>query len=146
MSVSSVSPNPWAMQLTEGVIDSPAEAIATWINENQITDLTELSRPQMDSLLQRLNEINTNNSVPGLGELVSNLGNILQNQPSGSGGADILDTRLAVLSTMAETTNDPSNPLSQAADQAQANIDSIINEIVLDFFAGADAETVLEDD
>jgi hypothetical protein len=146
MSVSSVSPNPWAMQLTEGVIDSPAEAIATWINENQITDLTQLSRPQMDSLLQRLNEINASNNVSGLGELVRNLGNVLENQPSGSGGTDILDTRLAVLSTLAGTTNDSSNPLSKAADQAQANIDSIINNIVLDFFAGADAETVLEDD
>lgn len=146
MSVSSVSPNPWATQAVEGAVDSPQEAVATWINENQISNLMELNRPQIESLVQRLSELNAGNYVPGLDKLVKDLKSDLETQPLGNGGTDIMDLRLAVLNTLAQTTGDPSNPLSQAAGQVQENIDTIINEIVLDFFAGADAETILEDD
>ena len=146
MSVSSVSPNPWATQAVEGAVDSSQEAVATWINENQISNLMELSRPQINSLVQRLSELNASNNVPGLDQLVTDLKNNLNTQPLGNGGTDMMDLRLAVFNTLAQTTGDSSNPLSIAANQAQKHIDTIINEIVLDFFAGADAETILEDD
>lgn len=146
MNISPVSPNPWASESVAGPIDSPAEAVATWINENQISDLTALSRSQIMTLLEKLQSVNESTHVPGLGELITNLQGDLANQPTGGGGTDILDLRLAVLNTLSATTNNPSNPLALAASEIREGINSLINDIVLDLLAGADAEFVLEDD
>lgn len=137
MSIPEIKAVPWVEQPPEGAIDTPSEAIADWMNKNNITDLTKLSPAQIKSLISHLKGLQASGNVPGLSSLINTLENI-QRDYADSKGTDLekyaagLKMQVEVLTELGKATGGTSNPFTAAAeafsDQIMA-IDKLIKDI-----------------
>lgn len=137
MSIPEIQAVPWVEQPPEGAIDTPSEAIADWMNKNNITDLTKLSSAQIKSLISHLKGLQASGNIPGLSSLINTLENI-QRDYADVKGTDLekyaagLKMQVEVLTELGKATGGTSNPFTAAAeafsDQIIA-IDKLIKDI-----------------